>query len=137
MQWDASPHAGFTSGKPWMRVNDNYKEINAESQTSDPNSVYHLYRKVLEVRKKHMDTFVYGDFKLADETSEDIIAYDRIAENGETVLVVANFSTKDVEFNLGARKAKEVLVASKSRQLEDVKEGVLKLGPCEAIALLV
>lgn len=63
MQWDDSPQAGFTtSSTPWMRVHDNYKDINAASQVNDPTSVFHMYRLALEKRKEHKDILVYGDF---------------------------------------------------------------------------
>lgn len=69
MQWDDSPNGGFTTGpgRPWMRVNDNYKQINAASQAGDPASVYSAYREVLRQRKAFKDIFVYGDFAIVDE----------------------------------------------------------------------
>ncbi|GAB0135964.1 hypothetical protein EsDP_00004284 [Epichloe bromicola] len=139
MQWDDSPQAGFTkSSTPWMRVNDNYKQINAASQVKNPTSVFHTYRRVLEKRKEHKDLFVYGNFELVDEANDKIFAYKRVASSGEAALVVCNFC-KDVVAWASALmvKPKEVLVTSAGKTLEDVTGGQMRLGPCEAIAVLV
>lgn len=53
MQWDGSANGGFTTAsKPWLGVNPNYREINAEQEISDQTSVYHFYRKLLDLRKQ-------------------------------------------------------------------------------------
>ena len=51
MQWTDGENAGFTTGKPWLRVNENYKKINAESQINDPDSVRSFYKKLIALRK--------------------------------------------------------------------------------------
>ncbi|RSL61802.1 hypothetical protein CEP53_004977 [Fusarium sp. AF-6] len=138
MQWDATPNAGFTKADvtPWMRVNDNYREINAASQTSDPDSVYHCWRRVLEKRKEHVDIFVYGDFQLVDEAHEKVFAYSRKADNGDTALVVCNFAAETVSWTLPA-KVREVLISPTGRTLEGLNGGEIQLAPCEAIAVLL
>ena len=50
VQWDASRHAGFTTGSPWIAVNPNANHINAAAQVDDPDSVYSFYRKVIALR---------------------------------------------------------------------------------------
>ena len=52
MQWDDSENAGFTDGTPWIKVNDNYKEINAKSQVDDENSIFNCYRHLIKFRKE-------------------------------------------------------------------------------------
>lgn len=137
MQWDSSPQAGFTtSSTPWMRVNDNYAAINAAAQTSDPQSVYHCWRQVLEGRKAHKDVFVYGDFELVDEPNEKVFAYKRTASGGEAALVVCNFSKDDIIWKIEG-KVREVLVSPAGKTLEGVKGGEISLQPYEAFALLV
>lgn len=136
MQWDESPNAGFTTAdKPWMRVNDNYKQINAAAQVNDPRSVYHTWRNVLEQRKAYTDIFVYGDFELVDEVNDKVFAYKRRAGNGDTALVVCNFSVDDVTWTHGD-KVREILASPAGKRVEDVK-GQIRLGPCEAVALLL
>lgn len=137
MQWDASPHAGFTTGnKPWMRVNDNYSSINAAAQTTDPQSVYHCWRQVLRTRKAYKEIFVYGNFELVDEPNDKVFAYKRTADGGEEALVVCNFSTETVKWK-GGEKATMVLVSPTGKTLDDVKGGEISLGPCEALAVLL
>ncbi|TWU78414.1 hypothetical protein ED733_008801 [Metarhizium rileyi] len=138
MQWDDSPHAGFTtaSSSPWMRVNENYKHINAAAQVEDPESVFHLYRRALETRREHKDIFVYGDFELVDEDHDKVFAYKRTAGNGDAALIVCNFS-KDTVMWSGGPAAREVLLSPAGKKMGDLSGGQIQLGPCEAIALLL
>lgn len=136
MQWDdTNPHGGFSTAKPWMRVNDNYPQVNAASQVQDPTSVYSAYREVLRQRKAHKDIFVYGDFAVVDESHEQVLAYKRTAANGDTALVVCNFSADAVTWTF-AGTPREVIVSPTGKTTDDVNSQV-ELGPYEAIALLL
>ncbi|PLR79287.1 glucohydrolase [Bacillus sp. V3-13] len=97
-QWDDSEHAGFTSGEPWLKINPNYREINAKQAVEDENSIYHYYRKLIKLRKEH-PIIVYGDYQLILPEDKQIFAYTRSLEN-EKLLVVANFSGEAVPFSL-------------------------------------
>ncbi|KAJ9644525.1 hypothetical protein H2199_003488 [Coniosporium tulheliwenetii] len=111
MQWDASLNSGFCPPdiKPWMRVNDDYKTVNAAAQMSDskeaqaPNSdqltVRQFWQRGLDHRKQHKDVFVYGDFALVDEENDKIFAYRRFTD-GENWIVVLNFSGESVEWEI-------------------------------------
>jgi len=137
MQWDDSPQAGFTSSsKPWMRLHDNYKTVNAAAQVDDPTSVYHCWRQVLEKRKAHKDIFVYGDFDLVDQPNEKVFAYKRIAADGQTALVVSNFTDGEVKWSAG-QGVKDLVISTSGLSLEDVKGGDFTLAPCSAVAVLV
>lgn len=59
MQWNTTEHAGFTSGNPWLKVNRNYSEINAEAELKNPNSVFRHYCKLIQMRKEYK-VIVYG-----------------------------------------------------------------------------
>lgn len=96
MQWDDSENAGFTTGKPWLTVNTNYKEINAAKALADKNSVFYHYKKLIEIRKSN-ETIIYGDYKLLCENDKNIFAYLREL-NGDKILVVCNFYGKEAEF---------------------------------------
>ena len=61
VQWDDSDNGGFTTGIPWIKVNPNYREINARAELADSDSVFHYYRKLIALRKQH-DIIVYGAF---------------------------------------------------------------------------
>lgn len=89
MQWDDSINAGFTDGIPWIKINENYKTINAESQQKDYNSVFQCYRKLVWFRKV-FSVFANGDFRMLLEEDEQFFAYRREDEN-EELLVICNF----------------------------------------------
>lgn len=98
MQWTAGENAGFTDGKPWLAVNPNHEEINADQAMSDPDSVFYTYQKLIELRKQH-DWVIYGDFKLIDSEA-DVFAYLRTYK-GKKYLVVANLSDEENQFKTG------------------------------------
>lgn len=139
MQWDASPNAGFTTADatPWMTVHPNHKEINVESQKSDPNSVFNFWRTVLETRKKYLDIFVYGDFKLVDEAHEQVVAYSRRSDDGDVAVVACNFSSKPVEWEGLNINVKEVLVTNGGKTTKDFSQGSVTLGPYEGAVVLL
>jgi len=98
MQWDASGHAGFTKGIPWIAVNPNYQEINASREIADEESVFHYYKKLIGLRKQHK-IMVYGDYELLLPDSGEIFAYTRTLD-GEKLLVICNFTDKEQEFRV-------------------------------------
>ena len=98
MQWDSSSNAGFTGGTPWLTVNPNYTAINAQAELADPDSVFHYYRKLIALRKQY-PVFVEGDFTLLEAEHPRLFVYRR-AWQGETLLVVCNFSGEDTLWQL-------------------------------------
>lgn len=98
MQWDETPNAGFTTGKPWARVNENYKEINVLSQNNDPNSILNHFKKMTKVRKDN-PVLVYGKYNIIQKEHPEIYAFTRTLDN-EKVLVLLNFSTKSNDITL-------------------------------------
>lgn len=125
MQWDDGEHAGFTTGEPWMMINPNYKEINAKAELADSNSVFHYYKKLIALRKKY-PIIVYGKYELMLEDSEDIYAYTRTLGK-EQLLVVCNFTKKQVPFSIPKQFEKAVCLISnmdevKKEQEEKAKE---------------
>lgn len=91
MQWDSSPNAGFCGkdAKPWMRVVDNYTEINVAEQTGRQDSVLEFWRRMLKVRKEYKDLFVYGKFQLIDQ-GDDLLVFSKEDDGGKMSLTVAN-----------------------------------------------
>ena len=107
MQWSAEENAGFTTGKPWLPVNENHNVINAEAALADPDSVFHYYQKLIALRKEY-DIFRDGWFEMIDPGSEKVFAYTRDTDNAH-MLVVCNFSGDTFEWKLpkdyhGAKK---------------------------------
>ena len=89
MQWDDSENAGFTGGKPWLKVNENYKEINVKVEMSDQDSILNYYKKLISLRKNN-DIFADGKFKMYLPDDENIFAYERTLGDKKMV-VVCNF----------------------------------------------
>ena len=52
-QWNSSAHAGFTSGEPWMRVNEDYQTWNVAAQLKDNDSIHSFWKHALNLRKAH------------------------------------------------------------------------------------
>ena len=98
MQWSTAKNAGFTAGKPWFTVNENHTFINAEQALSDENSVFHYYRKLIQLRKS-LSEFRDGSFNLLVPDDEKVFAYTRDTASGH-LLVVCNFSSEIADFSL-------------------------------------
>ncbi|ABN67312.1 alpha-glucosidase maltase [Scheffersomyces stipitis CBS 6054] len=100
VQWDASPNAGFTTGIPWTRVNENYTTINVESQIRDPNSVLNFYKKSIQIRKSYQDLLIFGDMKILDYENQKTFTYLKLNENALSpkAYIVLNFSNEEVNF---------------------------------------
>lgn len=128
MQWKDAPQAGFTSGTPWLKVNDNYPVINVEKEEGQPDSVLHYYRKLIALRKsgEYRELFTYGKFEPAYENADHVMAYYRILQ-GRRVLVAANFGTDTIELDWEV-PAKKVLLSNKKRTNAENK---LILEQCE------
>ncbi|KAK4637878.1 Alpha-glucosidase [Fulvia fulva] len=141
VQWNDGPNAGFCESgiKPWMRVNDDYKIINAKAQweLDDPGklSVLQHWRRALENRKKEKEVFVYGDFKVFDDKHETIFAYRR-ASKEKAFVVVLNFSDKQVEWQVPQDARVQKWVAgnyTSGAPGQDVSAATIQLKPWEAI----
>ena len=128
MQWKDAPQAGFSSGTPWLKVNDNYPVINVEKEEGQPDSVLHYYRKLIALRKsgEYRELFTYGKFEPAYENADHVMAYYRILQ-GRRVLVAANFGTDTIELDWEV-PAKKVLLSNKKRTNAENK---LILEKCE------
>ncbi|MGW1992512.1 glycoside hydrolase family 13 protein [Embleya sp. NPDC001921] len=94
MQWDASEHAGFTTGTPWLPVNPNHGTINAAAAVADPDSVYHHYRRLIALRHSE-PAVVHGDFTMLLADDERLYAFTRRYRD-TTLLLLANFTGEAV-----------------------------------------
>ena len=131
MQWDASENAGFTTGKPWIAVNPNYKKINVADQLKREDSVFHYYQKLIRLRKEN-EIIVYGNYELLLPEDENIFAYVRTLDN-QKLLVVCNFSKSEQKFDFSGYENAKVLISNYNRDVR--KDGILK--PYEATVLLL
>jgi oligo-1,6-glucosidase len=100
MQWDDSSQAGFTEGIPWLPVNPNYLTINAAAAIENPNSVFHHFRKLIELRHDH-PVIVHGRFELLLPDHEQIWAITRTLDD-QVLLTIANWSSEPASVPLEA-----------------------------------
>lgn len=98
MQWSAEENAGFTTGKPWLGLNPRYKEINAEQAVADEDSIFHFYRRLIELRHS-TPLMITGTYELLDNAEnpldEEVYAYLRTGDD-ESLLVICNFTDRQL-----------------------------------------
>ncbi|MCF1618067.1 glycoside hydrolase family 13 protein [Tetragenococcus koreensis] len=120
--WNASRNGGFTSGTPWIALNENYKEINVEAALNNPNSVFYTYQKLIQLRKDH-PIMVWGDFELVD-TVDEVFSYYRMY-NGERWLIVTNFSNEE-QFFSSKEEIEEIIIQNTSDRVTTLKDITLQ-----------
>ncbi|MEB1809315.1 MAG: alpha-glucosidase [Bacillaceae bacterium] len=132
MQWNTDTNAGFTTGTPWLKLNENYKDINVEQAMQDPNSIYHYYKKLIEIRKDG-PALIYGTYDLIAEDHEQVYAYTRTFTD-ETVLVITNLFAEETTFSLPEsllKKSAQLLLSNYDVDQDETLENV-SLKPYEA-----
>jgi alpha-glucosidase len=99
MQWDGSPHAGFSKSEPWLPVSATYQRVNVEALAREPRSILALYRRLFQLRRSR-PVLVTGSKRLL-EAPENVIAYER-AEGAERLLIALNLGHEAREIELAA-----------------------------------
>jgi oligo-1,6-glucosidase len=118
IQWSNSANGGFTtSAKPWLAVNPNYAQINAQQALADHDSIYHHYRRMIDLRRK-TPALIYGDYKDLDPANLNIFAYTRTLGN-DAYLIVLNFSRDAALYSLPDGMRAGVLHISTLGQAEE------------------
>ncbi|MSH50083.1 DUF3459 domain-containing protein, partial [Escherichia coli] len=128
MQWNDEAEAGFTTGRPWLAVNPNYKEINVEAALADPDSIFYTYQALIALRKEH-PWLVTADYELVD-AADKVFAYKRV-EGEHAYLVVVNLSSQEQDLPL-VNGVEEVLIAN--TKVEQVLESG-RLAPWDAFCV--
>ena len=95
MQWDATTQAGFTTGTPWLKVNENYPQINVAQSVDDSNSIFYYYQRLIALRHE-LSIMTTGHYELLEPEDEEVYMYKRVTAN-EELLVVANFTDQNVQ----------------------------------------
>ncbi len=98
VQWSAEENAGFTTGTPWLPVNENYKEINVEREEGDPDSLLNFYRLAIALRKSQK-AVRYGKYKEYFHRSKKLYVYTREHE-GEKLLVICSFTEEKTKIKI-------------------------------------
>lgn len=98
MQWSSAPHAGFSTGAPWLKVNPNYKEINVANQIEQPNSIFNFYRSLIQLRRTEQ-VFVYGTYDLIMAQDTQVYAYTRTLDKTK-MAVICNLTGKSACYDV-------------------------------------
>lgn len=131
MQWNSNLNAGFTTGKPWIKVNPNYKEINVEIQKDDSNSILSFYKNMIKFRKDNL-ALVYGDFIPVNESDKDIFSYIR-KEGKEEFLIILNFSENKLSREYDDLGKYKVVMSNYDENI--IREDMVELKPYEGLIL--
>ncbi len=99
MAWDRSPHAGFSSGKPWLPLHVDWPTHNVESEIAKPQSMLSLYRELLQLRRSEPALSI-GDIQLVD-AGRDVLAYER-SEGAVRLFIALNFTSEPRSFDVPA-----------------------------------
>ena len=93
MQWNGGENAGFTSGRPWISLPDNYKTINVEAEMADEDSILYYYRRLIAIRKEE-PAVAEGSIEFIETSDPQILAYRRILGEDE-ILAIHNFGKEE------------------------------------------
>ena len=129
--WNASENGGFTTGTPWIALNENYKEINVEAALNDSNSIFYTYQELVQLRKEN-PIMVWGDFELVD-TVDNVFSYYR-EYKGERWLVVTNFSNEEQPFS-SEDEIQTVIIQNDKENITGLKE--MSLRPWQSFVVKV
>lgn len=131
-QWDNKLHAGFTTGTPWLKVNDNYPKVNVAMEERDPGSVLNYFRKLIAFRKANRG-LIYGDYVLLDEDNPSVYSYLREGA-GQRFLVMLNFSPKPAIARLEAEpEGARIVVNNYGQEGQSIGGRQVELRPFEAV----
>lgn len=135
ISWNESANAGFTSGKPWLPLNPNYRSINAQAALADENSVFYHYKKLVSLRREseYSDLIVYGRHQLLLPEDREVYAYTRTYRN-QKLLVVSNFTAQTLRRNFGG-KVLQLLLSNYPDSSADISN--LTLRPYESAVYLL
>lgn len=125
MQWDSSANAGFTTGKPWLPVHDDYKTWNVSAESEDADSILNWYIALADLRKEHRE-LIDGDYQELFPEDEKIFAYARESDAGKAVILI-NFSTEEASYDASCVEGKELVLGTHG----DTEKGTLR--PLEAV----
>jgi oligo-1,6-glucosidase len=128
-QWDDTENAGFTTGAPWLKINPNYRELNAAAQEKNANSCLNYFRRAVKLRKDN-PVLIYGQYTLLDADNPRVYAYTRELD-GRKLLVLLNFSDQEANAETGCNlSGAEFLLGNYA-----TPSGNGRLKPYEAVVL--
>ncbi len=132
MQWDTTANAGFTTGNPWLPINENYKEVNVAIENDNPDSVLNYFRELTKLRKNHK-TLVYGDYQLIQKEHPEIYAYKRSLQD-EKLLILLNFSEKESQIKIDGLDTPPEILVNNYKELQQQENNFI-LKPYQSLIL--
>ena len=126
MQWTSGKNAGFSSEKPWMKVNDNHTQINVENQTGRKDSVWSFWRKMLNVRNTNQELLIQGSYQVQDYDNEKTFVYEKRTADCKAAVVVLNWTDEGLDFELPEAEDKKWEL-----EISNIESPGRKLGPWE------
>jgi oligo-1,6-glucosidase len=130
-QWNTNTNAGFSTAKPWLKVNPNYTTVNVEAQEKDSNSPLNYFRKLIQLRKNN-PVLIYGKYTLLDRENPNVFSYTRELE-GKKMMVLLNFSIENAGVNTGMDISNSKIISSNYGDINGVNKNVLR--PYEALII--
>ncbi|MEO1654384.1 MAG: alpha-amylase family glycosyl hydrolase, partial [Bacteroidota bacterium] len=128
--WNAEKQAGFTEGEqPWIKINPNHTQINAQASQTNPESVWHYTKKMIQVRKTHSG-LIYGDYEDLAPEHPSLFLYKR-SQGSDHYLVLLNFSDQEQDSQIALKADRQLIIANYGDHPSE--EGSIKLRPYEAI----
>lgn len=133
-QWSAEPNAGFTTGRPWLKINPDFVKVNRDAEEKDAASVLNFVRRMIRIRKQY-PALVYGSFSAMTHDSSPVFAYNRTLHN-LTLSVLLNLSSADQPFDglFSPPSAGDVLI-NNYPVLQWTRQG-LQLKPWQALVFV-
>lgn len=133
MQWDSSPNAGFTEGRPWLPLADNYKKVNVAAQTTNAHSTLNFYKRLIRLRRDY-EALHKGAIAFIDDVPDEVLAYVRDSKE-QRLLIVINFGSLAQEVDISnLTAASTTLLSSHFSTHEGI---VVKLQPHESVLLRI
>jgi alpha-glucosidase len=134
MQWTGDTFAGFSTTRPWLRLADDYKAVNVDQQTQNPQSHLHFYRRLIKLRQSQ-PSLMWGDYQTL-YVNQQALAYTRKAAGETSFLILLNFSQESTKMNLETIAGTVVLATSTQWEGKDIKDEI-QLGADEGLIVAI
>lgn len=133
--WNSSEYGGFSKVKPWLGMIENYKEINAEAQVGQDDSIYEFYKKMIDFRQNsiYSECLIYGNITAIDTENDEVIAYTR-KDGNETIYCYFNFSQNKVFEPLNIKSKK--VIFNNLKEVDISEDGII-LKPNQALLITI
>jgi alpha-glucosidase len=130
MQWDDSASAGFTTGKPWLRLGDDHRARNVAALEHDPRSILTLYKRLIALRRQ-LPPLAQGAWEPV-EIGGEVLAFARVHLD-QRLVIVANFGAEPAEVADAVLPRRATVILSTHLDREGPCDRPLVLRAAEAI----